>query len=130
MVKSIRLRLQLWYAGVLVAVVAGFAAVLYVEVRAARVRDLDAELEGAAAGGPAPPPGAPPPPPPPPPPAGPAPARHPPPRAPPTPPTRVGKNAARPFPPPRTFVGTLGPPAAGVLTLGLAGGWIVSRRVF
>src|SRR5260221_6307232 len=49
MVKSIRLRLQLWYACVLVAVVAGFAVVLYLEVRAARVRDLDAELEVAAA---------------------------------------------------------------------------------
>src|SRR5262245_23930854 len=49
MVKSIRLRLQLWYGLVLVAAVAGFAAVLYLEVRTGRLRDLDAELKMAAA---------------------------------------------------------------------------------
>src|SRR5262245_35045028 len=49
MIRSIRLRLQLWYGLVLVAAVAGFAAVLYLEVHAGRVRDLDAELQMAAA---------------------------------------------------------------------------------
>src|SRR5438105_14961662 len=50
MAKSIRVRLQVWYAVVLTAVVAGFAGLLYYEVRAARLAELDAQLETAAAG--------------------------------------------------------------------------------
>jgi heavy metal sensor kinase len=46
--KSIRWRLQLWYAAILLAVVAGFAALLYFQVRAARFREVDAGLESAA----------------------------------------------------------------------------------
>ncbi|HEV3143710.1 MAG TPA: ATP-binding protein [Gemmataceae bacterium] len=44
MAKSIRWRLQFWYAVVLLAVVSGFAIYLYYEVRAARYRDIDADL--------------------------------------------------------------------------------------
>jgi two-component system, OmpR family, sensor kinase len=50
MVKSIRARLLLWYAVVLTGVVGGFAGVLYYEVRAARLAEIDAQLEAAAAG--------------------------------------------------------------------------------
>ncbi len=50
MVKSIRLRLLLWYAAVLTAVVTGFAVLLYYEVRAARLGELDAHLESTTAG--------------------------------------------------------------------------------
>jgi two-component system OmpR family sensor kinase len=48
MFKSIRWRLQLWYALVLLAVVAGFAAIQYQSVGAARFSELDAELETSA----------------------------------------------------------------------------------
>jgi heavy metal sensor kinase len=48
--RSIRLRLLAWYAAVLTAVVGGFAASLYYEVRAARLGEVDAELTAAAAG--------------------------------------------------------------------------------
>ena len=44
MAKSIRWRLQFWYAVVLLAVVSGFAIYLYYEVRAARLREIDADL--------------------------------------------------------------------------------------
>jgi heavy metal sensor kinase len=44
MAKSIRWRLQFWYAVVLLAVVSGFAIYLYYEVRAARYREIDADL--------------------------------------------------------------------------------------
>ena len=50
MIRSIRLRLLVWYAAVLTAVVGGFAALLYVEVRSARLHEIDAQLEAAAAG--------------------------------------------------------------------------------
>ncbi|WP_162136353.1 sensor histidine kinase [Zavarzinella formosa] len=50
MVKSIRLRLLIWYAAVLTGVVGGFAVLLYYEVRAARLAELDAHLESTAAG--------------------------------------------------------------------------------
>lgn len=50
MVKSIRIRLLLWYATVLTAVVVGFALLLYFEVRAARLTELDSELQSTAAG--------------------------------------------------------------------------------
>ena len=50
MVKSIRFRLLLWYAAVLFAVVAGFASLLYFEVRDARLTELDAELQSTTAG--------------------------------------------------------------------------------
>jgi two-component system, OmpR family, sensor kinase len=46
--RSIRWRLQLWYAAVLQAVVAGFACLLYYQVSAARYREVDAGLEAAA----------------------------------------------------------------------------------
>src|SRR3954463_10257290 len=48
--RSIRVRLLAWYAAVLTAVVGGFAALLYFEVRAGRLRELDAPLEATAAG--------------------------------------------------------------------------------
>jgi len=47
--RSIRLRLLLWYAAVLLAVVGGFALLLYYEVRAARLREIDAQLDASAA---------------------------------------------------------------------------------
>ena len=50
MVKSIRFRVLLWYAAVLFAVVAGFASLLYFEVRDARLTELDAELQSTTAG--------------------------------------------------------------------------------
>jgi heavy metal sensor kinase len=49
MVRSIRVRLLLWYAVVLTGVVGGFAGVLYYEVRAARLAEVDAQLETGAA---------------------------------------------------------------------------------
>ena len=48
MARSIRWRLQLWYATVLVVVVAGFAGLLFYRVRAGMLREVDAELEAAA----------------------------------------------------------------------------------
>src|SRR5438270_5642948 len=50
MVRSIRVRLLIWYAVVLTGVVGGFAGILYYEVRAARLAEVDAQLETAAAG--------------------------------------------------------------------------------
>src|SRR5438067_13794415 len=50
MARSIRLRLLLWYAAVLTAVVGGFAVILYYEVRSARLREIDAQLDASAAG--------------------------------------------------------------------------------
>ena len=49
MVRSIRVRLLAWYAVVLTGVVGGFAALLYYEVRDARLAEVDAQLEAAAA---------------------------------------------------------------------------------
>lgn len=46
--RSIRWRLQLWYAAVLLAVIAGFAGLLFERVRTARLREVDGELEAAA----------------------------------------------------------------------------------
>src|SRR5579871_7019311 len=46
--RSIRWRLQLWYAAVLLAVIVGFAGLLFGRVRAARLREVDGELEAAA----------------------------------------------------------------------------------
>jgi two-component system OmpR family sensor kinase len=48
MVRSIRGRLQLWYALVLFAVVIGFAALLFYRARAARWEEVDARLQAAA----------------------------------------------------------------------------------
>ena len=48
MIRSLRLRLQLWYAVVLVVVVGGLAAALYFQVRRDRLRAIDARLESAA----------------------------------------------------------------------------------
>ncbi len=50
MVKSIRLRLLIWYAAVLAVVVGGFTLLLYYEVQAARFREIDAQLETGSAG--------------------------------------------------------------------------------
>ena len=50
MVKSIRLRLLIWYAAVLSAVVVGFTLLLYFEVQAARLREIDGQLETGSAG--------------------------------------------------------------------------------
>src|SRR5438067_12559867 len=50
MARSIRLRLLLWYAAVLTAVVGGFAVILYYEVRSARLHEIDAQLDASAAG--------------------------------------------------------------------------------
>src|SRR5438067_6094919 len=50
MARSIRLRLLLWYAAVLTAVVGGFAVILYYEVRSARLHELDAQPDASAAG--------------------------------------------------------------------------------
>lgn len=44
MVKSLRWRLQVWHALILLAVIAGFGTVLLVQVRRARFDDIDAEL--------------------------------------------------------------------------------------
>src|SRR3954465_11535920 len=49
MIRSIRVRLLLWYAVVLTGVVGGFAGLLYYEVRAARRAEVDAQLEASAA---------------------------------------------------------------------------------
>jgi two-component system OmpR family sensor kinase len=49
MIRSIRWRLQLWYALVLLAVVAGNAALLYYRARSAAVREIDTELISSAA---------------------------------------------------------------------------------
>ncbi len=48
MIKSMRLRLQMWYAAVLLAVIAGFAGALYLHARFERMRATDARLEAAA----------------------------------------------------------------------------------
>jgi heavy metal sensor kinase len=48
MLRSIRGRLQLWYAAVLLAVVAGFAGLLFFRVREARLQEVDARLQSAA----------------------------------------------------------------------------------
>jgi heavy metal sensor kinase len=45
MLKSIRWRLQLWYALVLLVVIGGFAGILLYEVRAARFREVDHGLD-------------------------------------------------------------------------------------
>ncbi len=45
--RSIRWRLQLWYAGVLAAVIAGFAGLLFYQVRTARFQEVDSELASA-----------------------------------------------------------------------------------
>src|SRR5947208_2963861 len=42
--RSLRWRLQGWYAVVLLAVVGGFATLLYAQVRAARFQEIDAAL--------------------------------------------------------------------------------------
>ena len=48
MIKSIRARLQLWYAIVLIAVVSSFAGILYYRARATAFREIDAQLEASA----------------------------------------------------------------------------------
>jgi two-component system, OmpR family, sensor kinase len=46
--SSIRLRLQIWYGFVLLAVVSAFAGILYFSVHRARMRDVDGALDAAA----------------------------------------------------------------------------------
>lgn len=48
MLNSIRLRLLLWYAIVLCAIIGGFAYLMYDDVRTARYAEVDAEIIGAA----------------------------------------------------------------------------------
>jgi heavy metal sensor kinase len=48
MTRSIRLRLAIWYAVVLVTVIGGFAGALYYQVRTDRLRAIDARLQAAA----------------------------------------------------------------------------------
>jgi len=44
MVKSLRWRLQIWHAAILICVVLGFGAALYLQMRRATAGDIDAEL--------------------------------------------------------------------------------------
>jgi two-component system, OmpR family, sensor kinase len=46
--KSLRWRLQIWHALILLVVVAGFGVLLYGQLRAARLDEIDAELASAA----------------------------------------------------------------------------------
>jgi heavy metal sensor kinase len=48
MFKSIRWRLQVWHAAILLLAVAGFGAVLYGQTKQARLDEIDAELHAAA----------------------------------------------------------------------------------
>src|SRR5690242_3659696 len=48
MLKSLRWRLQLWYALVLLAVVGGFAGLLYAQMRVSRLGDIDHDLDASA----------------------------------------------------------------------------------
>jgi heavy metal sensor kinase len=48
MFKSIRWRLHLWYALILLAVIAGFGAASYIQIRQARLDEIDADLTAAA----------------------------------------------------------------------------------
>lgn len=48
MFKSIRGRLVIWHAGILLLAVAGFGAALYAQVRRARLDEIDADLHAAA----------------------------------------------------------------------------------
>ena len=45
MIRSIRLRVQLWYAGVLVGVLVSFAAITYARVNTMKLREVDVQLE-------------------------------------------------------------------------------------
>ncbi len=46
--RSLRLRLQLWHALILLAVIAGFGSLLYVQSRRAKLDEIDAELLASA----------------------------------------------------------------------------------
>ena len=48
MLRSLRWRLQAWYAVILLAVIAGFGATLHSVVRKGRFEEIDAELHAAA----------------------------------------------------------------------------------
>ena len=48
MFRSIRWRLLVWHAGILILTVAGFGAVLYFQIRHARLHEVDAELQASA----------------------------------------------------------------------------------
>ena len=48
MARSLRWRLQIWYAVVLVLAIAGFGSILFFEVRKARMDEIDAELVAGA----------------------------------------------------------------------------------
>ena len=51
MIKSLRWRLQVWYTGLLLAVVGGFGGILYYRAYAAKLQEIDAQLEAGAAAG-------------------------------------------------------------------------------
>ena len=48
MIKSLRWRLQIWYTGLLLAVVGGFGSILFYQVRASKLQEIDGQLEAAA----------------------------------------------------------------------------------
>ncbi|MBI1831459.1 MAG: HAMP domain-containing protein [Planctomycetes bacterium] len=48
MIKSLRWRLQIWHTGLLLMVVGGFGSILYFQTRAARLNEIDVQLEAAA----------------------------------------------------------------------------------
>ena len=48
MIKSLRWRLQIWYTGLLLAVVGGFGSILYFQMRASKLQEIDGQLEAAA----------------------------------------------------------------------------------
>ena len=48
MIKSLRWRLQIWYTGLLLAVVGGFGSILYFQTRASKLQEIDGQLEAAA----------------------------------------------------------------------------------
>ncbi len=48
MIRSLRWRLQLWYAILLLSVIGGFGSILYYQTRASKLQEIDAQLEAAA----------------------------------------------------------------------------------
>jgi two-component system OmpR family sensor kinase len=48
MIKSLRWRLQIWYTGLLLIVVGGFGSILYYQMRASKLQEIDGQLEAAA----------------------------------------------------------------------------------
>jgi two-component system, OmpR family, sensor kinase len=48
MIKSLRWRLQLWYAALLLTVVGGYGSILYYQTCASKLQEIDSQLEAAA----------------------------------------------------------------------------------